>query len=212
MYDWYMLLALFLVFMISVFPITLVKLGVVPRNFRFLVLFGVVLLVGVLGYWLQLGFWEYYAFSLVSFETVVWYGFMVVAAVYGLYFARFIFKTGKAHLWHKDPHFQFLFVPISFAQQFLFQGFILTILLGYFNPIVSVIVTAVLFGYLHTIYPRPVMSFFVGSIGGLLFASVFVLHPDLLVSSVAHSILNFTAVYLGFFSFRYATPPATARI
>lgn len=34
-----------------------------------------------------------------------------------------------------------------------------------------------------------------------MFASLFVFHPDLLVSSFAHSVLNFSAVYLGFFSF-----------
>lgn len=54
---------------------------------------------------------------------------------------------------------------------------------------------------MHTIYPKPVFSMILGTLAGLLFATLYVIYPNLILASVIHAVLNFTAVYLGFFTF-----------
>lgn len=150
-----MTLGFIVVFLVSVLLISLIKFGLVSARWRLFVLFGVVALVAVLIPVLQLPTLQFYSVGRSSFESVIWYGLFAVMAIYVLYFAQDVFKTVSAKAWYRDPHFQYLFIPISFAQQLLFQGFILTILLSRFTPDTAIIVTAFIFGYLHTIYPRP---------------------------------------------------------
>jgi len=42
---------------------------------------------------------------------------------------------------------------------------------------------------------------FLGTCGGLLFATLYTFYPNFLLASISHSILNFIAVYFGFFTF-----------
>ena len=65
----------------------------------------------------------------------------------------------------------------------------------------AITVTALIFGYMHTIYPRPLLSMALGVLSGLMFAILYTIYPNILIVSVAHAILNFSAVYLGFFTF-----------
>jgi membrane protease YdiL (CAAX protease family) len=195
-----MLQTVFLILGISILPISLIKFGFISRQYRLVLLFTVLLVA--LGYATitNPSIFNLYLPNSDTLETLVWYVLMVILAGGFLVLAKLLLKTRSAKQWYKDLHFQYLFIPISFAQQFLFQGVILTGLLEYFTPLVAIVSTALIFGYLHTIYPRPMMSFTIGTLGGLMFATVFFWYPDLLLSSIAHSILNFLAVYLGFFS------------
>ena len=123
-----------------------------------------------------------------------------------------ILKTKKKFKWKKDPHFLFLFIPISIAQQLIFQVYLLQSLLEYTNPLLAIITTAALFGFLHTIYPRPWFNFLVTTAGGIVFASLYYLYPNILLASLSHMIVNVTAIYLGFFTMLTAsgTPKVTS--
>ncbi len=110
-------------------------------------------------------------------------------------------KQPRAVPWRKDAHFLFLFLLISLAQQFLFQVFMLNKLNAVFPAVVSVVLTALLFGFMHTIYPRPWFNMITATIAGFFFAILYSNFPNLIVAALAHSILNFTAVYFSFFTF-----------
>ncbi len=189
------------IFLISILPISLIRFKILPRKFRLVLLafvfLGVVALVFVHGL----------SFNQLGMRLDTFYSAMavyVVAALAAILFLRFLGRKMKntfATSWHQDPHFLFLFIPISIAQQFLFQGFILSRLQAVIPATAAILVTALIFGYVHTIYPRPLFSFFLGLVAGLFFAILYTLYPNLIASSIAHAVLNFTAVYCGFFTF-----------
>ncbi len=189
------------VFLISILPISLIKLKIIPAKFRLFVLGGVAILLASLivfqkGVSVNFGLRTNNIYD----QVVAYLSVTFVAALFLLVLAR-IMKMKSAKEWREDPHFIFLFVPISFAQQFLFQGFILFKLQQTFPSVRAIVVTAVMFGYMHTIFPRPVLNMILGTTAGLLFAVLYTIYPNIIVVSVMHSILNFTAVYLGFFTF-----------
>lgn len=124
----------------------------------------------------------------------------MVAVLCLIVLARLL-KKKRARQWYKDPHFLFLFIPISFAQQFLFQGFLLYKLELIFAVPVAIFINALIFGYMHTIYPNPIFSGALGVGAGLFFGVLYTFFPNIIVSSVVHAILNFVAVYFSFFTF-----------
>jgi|SRR3989344_6725143 len=196
-----MLSKLIEIFLISVLPISLIKFDLISKKFRLIILALIFVVVFFLVELHDISFYDL-GFRTNNFYPAIFvYLIAVMIAVLFLIFLSQITKTKKAEMWYKDPHFLFLFIPISFAQQFLFQGFILYELQSIFPAVLAIVVSALIFGYLHTIYPRPVFSFILGTLAGLFFAMLYTLYPNLIISSIVHMILNFTAVYLGFFTF-----------
>lgn len=188
--------------MVAVLPISLIKFKIIFPKFRLFLLIGIFVLVSVLIYLeniplnkFGMGADNFYLGALTYFVATV------VSILFLIILAKIMGNKG-AREWYKDPHFLFLFIPISFAQQFLFQGFILYKLNLTFGPLVAVVLTALIFGYMHTIFPKPLFSMILGTIAGLLFATLYTIYPNILMASITHSILNPIAVYFGFFTFR----------
>lgn len=189
------------VFLISIFPISLIKFKIIPAKFRLVVLAWVVIFLVALiifqdGTSVNLGM----RMSNLNIQIGAYLSVTFIVTLFLLGLARYL-KMKSAKEWYNDPHFLFLFVPISFAQQFLFQGFVLFKLQQVFPVAIAIVITALIFGYMHTIFPRPVLSMTLGIIAGLLFATLYTMYPNIIIASVTHSILNFSAVYLGFFTF-----------
>ena len=184
-----MLLKIIEVVCVSVLPISLLRFNIIAKHFRLVVLALVIPVVLFLMFMQNISFYEIglRADNILSFIPV--YFLAAIIAVIFLFFLSKLVKNRMAEEWHKDPHFLFLFIPISFAQQFLFQGFILFQLKSVFSTSAAVIITALIFGYLHTIYPKPLFSFVLGTIAGLFFATLYVFCPNIIVSSLLHSIL-----------------------
>jgi hypothetical protein len=189
------------IFLISVLPISLVKFKIISSKFRLVMLAIVCFLLCALIYFQNISFANL-GIRLDNFYSgmVIYYVTMILGILFLIILSE-IMHTKSVEKWYKDPHFLFLFIPISFAQQFLFQGFILFKLNSVFNPFIAIIITALIFGYMHTIYPKPLFNMILGTIAGLLFATLFTIHPNIFLSSITHAVLNFTAVYLGFFTF-----------
>jgi membrane protease YdiL (CAAX protease family) len=121
-----------------------------------------------------------------------------IAAVFGL--AK-LYRNQFEKDWYRDTHKIVLFLPLSFMQQFVFQGFILNELLRVTTPGTAVIITAALFGYMHTIYPHPVRNLAITAIAGLYFASLYLIIPNLIAITLAHAVLNFMLINFGFFTY-----------
>src|SRR3989338_98628 len=103
----------------------------------------------------------------------------------------------------KDPHFQGLFIPISVLQVFAYRSFLLPKLTEVFPSAVFIIVaSALLFAYLHIIYPNRRINLPVTFAGGLWFAYLYYYYQNFYLMSISHIILNPIAVMLGFVTFQ----------
>ena len=195
------LLILAEVLAITILPVTLIKLNIIRSDFRFFVLAGIVLCSFFLVNVHNISLSELGIRLDNIYPGIYVYAIATIIAVLFLILLAKIMKKKKARGWYKDPHFLFFFIPISFAQQFLFQGFILQRLGEVFIPFIAILINALLFGYMHTIYPKPVFSMLLGVAAGIFFGTLYTAFPNLVISSIVHAILNFTAVYFSFFTF-----------
>jgi len=93
-----------------------------------------------------------------------------------------------------------LFIPLSFFQEFAYRSFLIKRLqmLGS-NKFWVICINAFLFMLLHSIYPDSAIMFPVSFFGGIAFAYIYLKYPNLTLIGIVHSILNLTAVLLGFF-------------
>ena len=103
--------------------------------------------------------------------------------------------------WWTQPHFLFLFIFVSFFQEFAFRGFLMPLLKKVFPDTFTIItVNALLFAGMHSIYPFPYIGLPFAFVAGLFFAMLYHKYPNLLLVSISHSILNFAVVWFGFFT------------
>jgi hypothetical protein len=102
--------------------------------------------------------------------------------------------------WWTNPHFLFMFVVVSFFQEFAFRGFLMPLLHKIFPDTFTIIlVNALLFSGMHAIYPFPALGLPFSFAAGLFFAILYRKHPNLILVSASHSILNFLVVWYGVF-------------
>lgn len=102
--------------------------------------------------------------------------------------------------WWTQPHFLFLFLIVSFLQEFAYRSFLIPKLKQIFDDRLGiVIINALLFTLLHIIYPIPQLMLPLAFIGGLAFSVIYMKYPNLFLISLTHSVLNFVAVLHGFF-------------
>ncbi|HNW71759.1 MAG TPA: type II CAAX endopeptidase family protein [Candidatus Paceibacterota bacterium] len=93
------------------------------------------------------------------------------------------------------------FIPISVFQEFAFRSFLIPKLKKIFtNNFVIILVNAVLFTLIHTIYPNLGIGLPLAFLSGILFAWLYIKYPNLVLVSISHAVLNIVAVLLGFFT------------
>ncbi len=93
------------------------------------------------------------------------------------------------------------FIPISFFQEFAFRSFLIPMLKKiYSNNYFIIFINAILFMFLHIIFPNLGIGLPIAFISGVFFAWLYIKYPNLVLISITHSILNIVAVLLGFFT------------
>jgi len=109
-------------------------------------------------------------------------------------------NTGKERWW-KDSHFIYGFILVSALQEFVFRGFLIPELQSIFSStILVVLVNALLFAFMHIIYSDNKYSLLMIFVGGIGFATMYIYYPSLILIAISHTVLNFIAVYFGFFT------------
>ncbi len=104
--------------------------------------------------------------------------------------------------WWKQSHFIFGFILISAGQEFLYRGFLMPVLESVFSsPPLIILINALLFTFIHIIYRNRLLSLTTSFLGGICFAGIYYLYPNLILISLSHAVLNFAAVYYGMFTF-----------
>lgn len=93
------------------------------------------------------------------------------------------------------------FIPVSLFQEFAFRSFLIPRLKKlYDNNYVVILFNAVLFTLLHIIFPNLGIGLPIAFVSGIFFAWIYIKYPNLVLISLAHSVLNIVAVLLGFFA------------
>ena len=112
-------------------------------------------------------------------------------------------ENREVYEWWEDVRFLLLFVPISVLQEVVFRGILMHMLLKAFRNIPFIIlVNASLFALIHIIYLNTDIILPVTFIGGIGFALMYYKYPNLILISISHTVLNFTAMILGYFVVR----------
>ncbi len=188
------------IFFIFILPIVLLYLNIISKNARvFVLIFMCLCIYGIIRH----EKWTKNMLGLPAQPLHTYLGKYIFATGIGLItiisYAQVLGNTVQ-HRWWLVPHFWLIFVVVSFFQEFAYRSF-LSVLLSRILPSVQyqIFINALLFTFLHVIYPNRLAMLPLAFVGGLFFAYLYKKYPNLILISLLHSVLNFTAVLYGFF-------------
>lgn len=185
-----------------IIPVLLLYYKVLPGNFRFLMLFAVaILLYGIV----KNDHWTYHDLGIKRnfMKDIIPYLLFTVGGVLFLIWLSQIVPHSPFLKWWRNIQFLLLFVPISILQEIIFRGVLMNMLRRAFSsPIFIIILNASVFALMHVIYLNSVFVLPMTFIAGIGFAWMYYRYQNLPLISIAHTILNFTAMILGFFVIR----------
>jgi membrane protease YdiL (CAAX protease family) len=192
------------VLLIFLLPILLIKYELIPANLRLIVLTLGVIAVAIIivrEKWntKDIGFrFDNLQSALPSYLYFTLFGLLMLFV-----YAQILELPSLRVLGGGDAELKLLltFLPISFFQEFLYRGFLMRMLSKIFSPDrhTIIFINALLFALLHIIYPHQLFILPLTFVGGLAFATIYDRKPNLILISIAHSILNYAALTLGFF-------------
>jgi membrane protease YdiL (CAAX protease family) len=121
----------------------------------------------------------------------------------GILLLATVLKRGVVSNWWMLQHFQYKFLIVSFVQELAFRGFLIPRLKSIFvSPKAVILINALLFAFIHIVFPQPLQLLPLGMIGGIGFATIYYYYPNLLLITASHAVLNFFVVLFCFFSFQ----------
>lgn len=182
-----------------ILPVLLIYFGVIPANYRVIVFLVVALmLLGIIKY----NKWTFHDIGIIKrwHKFFLEYLIFTVAGVLFLIWLAYLVPHEPFLYWWENKRFLLLFIPISVLQEVLFRGILLKMLLDASSNIMLVVfVNAIIFALMHVIYLNHVFILPLTFIGGVGFAWMYIKYKNLFMISISHTVLNFTAMILGFF-------------
>lgn len=196
-------LVLLQVFFIFVVPIFLLVFGVVPVAYRMIVLsVAMLMMYGIIQYEkipdsnMGLGNKNFK-------KSILPYFVFTILGLFALEYLAKEFNLEGVDVWYKSIHLLYLFIPVSLLQEIAYRGFLFHKLRVLSHKRWVVIgLNAILFTLIHMIYPDPELMIPLAFATGIGFAVMYEFFPNLILISIAHSILNFYAILHGFFLFK----------
>ncbi len=185
-----------------VFPVLLLYFKILPGNARFILLFGVALLLyGIVKH----AKWTYEDLGIRKdfMKDIVPYSLFTIGGVFFLFWLSQVVPHSPFLEWWGNVKFLLLFIPISILQEIIFRGILMNMLCRVFSsPIFIILINASVFAMMHVIYMNSIFVLPMTFIAGIGFAWMYYQYKNLPLISIAHTILNFTAMILGFFIIR----------
>ncbi len=193
---WVQILYLYLI------PIMLLYYKVLPSYSRIPLLFVVALFIygiaryekwnihdfGIQKNWKKY-FWPYFLFTIA--------GFLFLIVVEEIEIAKPMLS------WWTNARFLLLFIPLSVLQELIFRGVLMNMLRRVFSSKWFIILlNASVFALMHIIYLHAYFTLPLTFVAGIGFAWIYYKYPNLVLISIAHTVLNFTGMVLGFFVIR----------
>jgi len=196
-----MIETIIILFALFILPVILWYLRIVPFRYRFhtfaVVGIFVVAIILVKGWSLQTLGLQADAIG----NYAVPYALFTFFTGLALYIVAKLLKRTGTERWWRRSHFLYGFILFSTLQEFVFRGFLIPEL----QSVISIgwlviFVNALLFTWMHVIYSDDVKALLMIFFGGIGFAVMYVYFPSLILVAISHMILNFIAVYFGFFT------------
>lgn len=185
-----------------IIPVLLLYFKVLPGNFRFLMLFGVALLLyGII----KSSHWTYSDLGINRnfMKDIIPYSLFTIGGVLFLIWLAQIVPHKPFLGWWENAKFLLLFIPISVLQEIIFRGVLMNMLRRAFSsPIFIIGLNACVFALMHVIYLNATFVLPMTFIAGVGFAWMYYKYENLPLISISHTILNFVAMILGFFVIR----------
>lgn len=195
--TWEIYLQIFTVFVI---PIILINTGIIPIQYR---VWTMGILVAILLSILIKEKWTWHMLGLQNktlkkylLPYIIFTGIGVVGIII------FGEKTGQEEIarWWTYHHFIYGFFLVSLLQEVAYRGYLIPALGKITNkPLTIVMVNTLLFTFLHTIFPNPMLGLPLAFIGGVGFSLMYLRFPNLPLIVLSHAVLNFVIVLYGFF-------------
>ncbi len=135
------------------------------------------------------------------YESVLVYGiFALGGIIVVIAFARITMVEMIAPTnWYLEPHLQYRFLILGFAQAFLFLTFFLEKITHIFEPLwIAIFINAVLFTLMYLMFTDFIEVWPLLFVFGLTSSFVYVLYPNLILAGLAHTVINFMFVLHGF--------------
>ncbi len=193
---WVQILYLFIL------PVLLLYFKVLPGNYRFIMLTGVfLLLLGIV----RKAKWTYADMGIRRnfMKDIVPYSLFTIGGVLFLIWLAQVVPHSPFLNWWENRRFLILFVPLSILQEVIFRGILMNMERRVFNNQIFIVgLNAMLFAMMHVIYLNSIFVLPMTFIAGVGFAWMYYQYENLPLISISHTILNFTAMILGFFVIR----------
>lgn len=185
-----------------ILPVALLYFNIVPDNLRVIMLLSVALvLFGIVEH-------EKWSFSDMGInkdfmKDIFPYALFTIGGVGFLIWLSQVVPHSPFLEWWESAKFLLLFIPISVLQEIIFRGVLMNFLVKAFSsPIFIIALNSAVFAFMHVIYLNSIFVLPFTFIAGIGFAWMYYQYKNLILISVAHTILNFVAVALGFFVIR----------
>lgn len=182
-----------------VIPVGLLVLNVIPLNLRGGVLGVVVLITLVLAFIQKLSPKNDLGIRTDNFKkSLLPYAVFTIIGIVSLFVLASLLNKHVLPQWWTYPHLQWAFLPISVAQEFVFRAFLQTKIQRVINPFLAIFIIALMYSGIHLLWKDPLimgMTF----VAGLGWGYLWYKYPNFYLLSISHTILNFLAIYLGFF-------------
>jgi len=195
-----MILEIIQIFLLFIVPILLIYYKVIPFKYRkhtLIAVSGITIAVILIEGWTlkQLG---------IRLDNIREYALpYAVITIIGIFFLLTMSKLLKRkpdRSITKRKHLLYGFVVVSALQELLFRGFLFpklgSILI---EPIVIILVNAIIFTFIHSIYSNDTISLVMIFISGICFAGMYWIYPNLILIIISHAILNYIAVLYNFY-------------
>lgn len=189
------------IFIVFILPILLIDLGVLSIRYRtamLIALVSILIAIVIKEKWTpkMLGF----DFINIKKYLIPYLGYTILAVLFIILFGENIGQEELAKWWNYN-HFIYGFLLVSAFQEIAYRGYLIPALGKLIKrPFHIIIVNTLLFTFLHSIFPNPIIGLPLAFIGGIGFAYMYTRYPSLILIILCHAVINFLVVLYGFFA------------
>ncbi len=184
------------VLFIYITPVLLLYVGAVPYKYRFLLLLASVLTILFIIKYERIDCRQLGLYRRGFGKSVVPHLIVMVIGVQIIFMYSHIIGDEITLSWHDHKLLLLSFIPISFIQQFVYQGFLLPRLDDIIkHKAASVAIIATVFAFMHIIY-GDINFILLTWVGGVIFAVLYLKYKNIFLTTMTHSAWNLMAVIL----------------